>query len=76
MQKMIPLDKQSKKNRRAYHAAQRGTWYGVNPVTRIAPDGKAYDRNRLKRETRNANRKWGFAALYTAERTRYGAKRR
>ena len=55
MQKMIPLGKQSKKHRRAYHAAQRGTWYGVNPVTRIALNAKAYDRNRLKRETRKEN---------------------
>ena len=55
MQKMIPLGKQSKKHRRAYHATQRGTWYGVNPVTRIAPNAKAYDRNRLKREIRKEN---------------------
>ena len=55
MKKMIPLDKQSKKHRRAYHATQRGTWYGVNPVSRMKPSGKAYDRNRLKRETRKEN---------------------
>ena len=50
MQKMIPLDKQSKKNRRAYHAAQRGTWNGVNPVSLMKPSGKTYDRNHIKRE--------------------------
>ena len=54
MQKMIPLDKQSKKHRRAYHAAQRGTWYGVNPVSRMKPSGKTYDRNHIKHNTRDA----------------------
>ena len=50
MLKTIPLKKQSKKQQRAYHAAQRGSWNGVNPVTRIVPNKKAYDRNRVKRE--------------------------
>ena len=47
---MIPLSKQSKKNRRAFHAAKRGSWNGVQPVTRTIPNGKAYDRKRLKRQ--------------------------
>ena len=55
MKKMIPLDKQSKKHRRAYHAAQRGTWYGVNPVSRMKPSGKTYDRNHIKREKYKEN---------------------
>lgn len=50
MAKMVPLAKQSKANQRAYHAAQRGSWNGVNPVSRIVPNGRAYDRNRIKRE--------------------------
>ena len=25
------------------------TWYGLDPVTRIVPNKKAYDRNRAKR---------------------------
>ena len=52
MGKMIPLEKQSKARQREYHAAQRGSWNGVNPVSRIVPSGKAYDRNRIKREAR------------------------
>ena len=50
MLKTIPLTKQSKKQQRAYHAAKRGSWNGVNPVTRVVPNKKAYDRNRVKRE--------------------------
>ena len=50
MLKTIPLAKQSKKQQRAYHAARRGSWNGVNPVTRVVPNKKAYDRNRVKRE--------------------------
>ena len=44
--KVTPLKKQSKKNQRKFHAAKRGTWNGVSPVTRI------YDRNRAKQEDR------------------------
>ena len=50
MLKTIPLTKQSKKEQRAFYAAKRGSWNGVNPVTRVVPNKKAYDRNRLKRE--------------------------
>ena len=50
--KMIPLNKQSKKARRAWHAARRGSWNGLNPVTRIVPDKTVYDRNRQKRQDR------------------------
>ena len=50
MQKMIPLDKQSKREQKAYHNRQRGSWYGINPVTRTVPNKKAYDRNRMKRK--------------------------
>ena len=48
MQNMIPLHKQSKKAQRAYHSRQRGSWSGVKPVTRVMPNGKAYDRKRMK----------------------------
>jgi len=52
MKQMIPLCKQSKKAQKEYHAKQRGSWYGISPVTRTVPNGKAYDRNRIKREAR------------------------
>lgn len=53
MTKLIPLNKQSKRAQKAYHNKQRGSWNGVNPVTRTIPNGRVYDRNRMKRENRN-----------------------
>ena len=50
MNKMTPLNKQSKKNQKKYHVKQRGSWYGISPITRCVPNDKAYDRNRVKRE--------------------------
>ena len=52
MAKMIPLAKQSKARQREYYTAKRGSWNGVNPVTRIVPSGKVYDRNHIKQEDR------------------------
>lgn len=53
MTQMVPLRKQSKRAQKEYHARQRGTWNGLNPVTRIVPNGKAYDRNKAKRDMRD-----------------------
>lgn len=39
MQKMVPLDKMSKKQRSAVHRAKRGSWNGVVPVTRVKESG-------------------------------------
>lgn len=44
----IALCKQSKKAQRAYYRQQRGSWNGVKPVTRVMPNGKAYNRKRLR----------------------------
>ena len=49
MEKFIPYDKMSKKARREQDARRRGTWGGLNPVTRKPPNPKAYDRNKAKR---------------------------
>ena len=54
MAQPVPLNKRSKKARKEYHAKQRGSWYGVNPITRTVPSGKVYDRNRIKRTARGA----------------------
>lgn len=54
MKQFIPLNKQSKKAQKEYHAKQRGSWNGVSPVTRIVQSGKTYDRNQIKRENRNS----------------------
>ena len=44
--KMIPLAKQSKKKQKQYHAQQRGSWNGVNPVTKRVESKKAYHRKK------------------------------
>ena len=44
MRKLTPLDKMSKKSRKAFHTQQRGSWNGLSPVTRIVPNKKAYIR--------------------------------
>ena len=52
MTQLIPLDKRSKKARREYHAKQRGSWHGVNPITRAVQNRKTYDRARVKQADR------------------------
>ena len=49
MRRMVPLSKQSKKAQKEFHNKQRGSWNGISPVTRVVPNGRAYDRNRIKR---------------------------
>lgn len=52
MRQPVPLKKQSKKAQRAHYAKQRGSWYGLSPVTRVVPNRKAYDRKRQKQADR------------------------
>lgn len=56
MESFVPLNKRSKKAQRAYHKKQRGSWYGLSPVTRTVPSGKVYDRNKTKSASRDALR--------------------
>ena len=55
MKQIVPLNKQSKKKQKEFHDKQRGSWNGLSPVTRTIPSGKAYDRNRCKRELRDVS---------------------
>lgn len=51
MNKFIPLEKQTKKAQKAHNAMMRGSWFGMNPVTRTCPDKKKYqkaERSRAK----------------------------
>lgn len=50
--KYIPVSKRSKKEQRALHAAKRGSWNGLNPVTRKPPNSRAYDRREERRMIR------------------------
>ena len=49
MKKLIPLEKRSKKEQKAWYARQRGDWNGVNPVTKIVPSKKLYNRKKQRR---------------------------
>ena len=40
MAQMMLLNKRSKKAQKEYHVKQRGSWYGLNPITRTVPSGK------------------------------------
>jgi hypothetical protein len=47
--KFVPQDKMSKKAQKELNDKKRGTWGGTNPVTRVQPNKKAYDRKRDKK---------------------------
>ena len=51
MEKFIPYEKLSKKEKRKLNAVKRGSWGGLDPVTRVPPNPKAYKRSKAwKRE--------------------------
>lgn len=56
MKTFIPINKMTKKQQKEYYSRQRGTWNGLNPVTRTVPNGKAYNRNKKKQEYLRSDR--------------------
>jgi len=64
MAQMIPLCKMSKKAQKQYHAARRGSWNGVNPVTRTAESKKVYNRQKDKRRTERMDHGSALCHLY------------
>ena len=48
MEKFIPYEKLSKKEKRKVDAAKRTTWGRINPVTRKPQNSKAYNRKRTQ----------------------------
>lgn len=57
MAKFIPYNRLPKKKQRELDLQRRGSWNGVNPVTRKPEDSKVYHRNRAqswKKETGDA----------------------
>lgn len=47
--KFVSRDKMSKKDKKELDSQKRNTWGNTNPVTRVQPNKKAYDRNRDKK---------------------------
>ena len=48
MEKYIPYEKLSKKEKRRLDSQRRTTWGCVNPVTRKPDNSKAYNRNKAR----------------------------
>ena len=48
MEKFIPYEKLSKKEKRKIDAARRNTWGELNPVTRKPQNSRAYNRNKAR----------------------------
>ena len=48
MEKFIPYEKLSKKEKRRLDAARRNTWGELNPVTRQPENSRAYNRKRAQ----------------------------
>ena len=46
MEKFIPYEKLSKKEKKRRNAMRRGSWYGINPVTRKPANSKAYSKRK------------------------------
>lgn len=46
----VSLNKQSKKQQEAYYSSKQGSWYGINPVTRVVSDKTRYNRKKLPKK--------------------------
>lgn len=55
MKKYTPFEKLSKKKQRELNAQRRGTWNGVNPVTRRPENPKAYNRRKAQKWKDDSN---------------------
>ena len=53
MTRLVPIRKQSKKAKKKYYAQQRGSWNGVNPVSRKVSNGKTSSRTKSRHEARS-----------------------
>ena len=48
MEKFVPFEKLSKKKQKELNARKRGSWNGINPVTRRPENVKAYNRKKAR----------------------------
>ena len=55
MEKIIPYEKRSKKDKRKVDVAKRNTLGNVNPVTRKPQNSKAYNRNKSRNWMRDGH---------------------
>ncbi len=64
MEKFIPYEKLSKKEKRKVDTAKRSTWGDLNPVTRKPQNSKAYCRNKARRWKREISRETNSGIFY------------
>ena len=62
MEKYIPIEKRSKKEKQALAKARRGTWGALNPITRRPANPKAYNRKKSRHEEEFFDGGIGFSA--------------
>ena len=55
MEKFIPYEKLSKKEKRKLDAKRRGSWGEISPVTRKPENPKAYRRQQARKWTRDVD---------------------
>ena len=58
MDKFVLYEKLSKKEQKKRNAQRRGTWHGFCPVSRIVPNGKAFDRNKKQKAAERKSRSY------------------
>ena len=63
-QKYVPLEKRSKRQQKEYHAQQRKTWQGINPVTKKVESAKVYNRKKSKQRWGETNHEPCLDFLY------------
>ena len=64
MEKFIPYEKLSKKEKRKMDLAKRQTWGELNPVTRKPANSKAYNRNKSRNWKRDYPRTSSGTFIY------------
>lgn len=67
MNSYIPIQKRSKRAQKDYYAARRGSWDGLNPVSRVVPDKKKYDRRKQKQAEHRSGWERGSACFFDVQ---------
>lgn len=64
MNRFIPYEKLSKKRQREIDREKRGSWRGLNPVTRTPPNPNAYRRKKTRTWTEDDSAMNGSFCLF------------
>lgn len=67
MEKYVPIEKRSKKERRALDRSRRVTWGAISPVTRKPANPKAYKRDKTQKWREDSSMNASYFFVYTAE---------